>query len=263
LTGTYQDKVDARKAFQAAIVSYLEKIVLSEQLEDDAAIFENLKQMFKQFWIPKEQVQNSDDQKKWQVPVHAYEPFNFVEGNKVPNDVLERDILHVASQMIYQFKEDLPVLLNKLTASAIGVAKKLKHRKISSLEAIKIVKRIFSAQPCIPLDFLNTFIYHVNNEYFNGIVFAEPEQNAYIRSMTLNLKRKVKCEEQIQEIAEGITPSVAVADLSDENLKSLAIQAVKPKSPEKQLEAVLGDVTVVGVEPSNNDQIMLAVPVQV
>ena len=256
-SGTYQDKNDSRNAFQTALVEYLKRVVQSEKLEDDSAIFETLNQMFEQFWIPKDQVLKSFD------PVNAFGPFNYIEGKEVPNNILERDILHVASQMVYQFKEDLPVQFNKLTARVIDIATKLKNRKFSTVEAIQTIRRIFSAQPCIPLDFLNTFIYHVNNEYFSGVTFMEPEQNAYIRSMTLNLKRKVKCEEQIQENAEGIAPSTAVADLSDENLKSLANKAVEPKSPQKQLEAVLGDVTMVGVEPSNNDENMLAVPVQV
>ena len=195
---------------------------------------------------------------------YRIQPFNYTDVREIPNDVIELDILYVALQMVELFEEDLPVQKEKMTFDVIEIARNLKKREIQLQTAKTAIKRIFSEQVCIPLDFLNTFIYHVNNEYFSGVTFTEPEQNAFVRTMILNLKQKVKCEEKIQEAAEGVTSPAAVADLSDENLKSLANKAVEPKSPQKQLEAVLGDVTVVGVEPSNNDQnsSMLAVPVQ-
>lgn len=183
-------------------------------------------------------------------------PFIYNHQTEIPPDVIERDILYVASQLTNHFCEDLPVNCDKLTNFVIDIAKKLEKREISSQNAVEIVGNVLSNQECLPINFCQTFIYHINNEYFDTIEFEEPQLNAKIRAEAMNLRNRSKCGERKEAERNG-------EDLNVDGEVNLNELAKKVFEPVNKIEDTAGSVAIVGVEESKRNENLLAVPTQI
>jgi hypothetical protein len=119
------------------------------------------------------------------------QPVRVVRGmTEIPDNLIERDILYVACQLAQRstfgddsgedefdelFETNHMDYVSKFTLS---IARSFQEGKLNEHDALRVIRQIIFLMPCIPQSFLQTFVYHVDNEYFQAIRFENPALNA-------------------------------------------------------------------------------------
>lgn len=209
-------------------------------------------------------------------PTRLIEPFNFVEGEAIPSDIVERDILFVALKLASMNREDLPISMNNLTSLILKVARNFKLGTSTKKVTLRAIGQIFYSLSCVPVDFLNTFTYHPNNSFFDEIEFTDPTVNHALRTSALYSRGMDPCCADNSLGSRQIAASAAVMDeyigLFDNNLMEIAegIAIISRKGyKSKSVQQLLGKkfmATIGGAEPASGcvagtSGAMLAVPV--
>ena len=221
-----------------------------------------------QFLEPSEAIAISSPIPKQLRGMPTIEPFIFREGLPIPSDIIERDILYVASQLVTRHQEDLPILIDKLTTYVMSVARNFKLMTFTKKIALRTIGQLFWRLDCAPIDFLNTFTYHPNNRFFEEIEFTEPVVNHAIRTSALYSRRLSPCEiDKSFGLRQQSTSQAAMEDFLSSfngNLEDLAegVEIVTHKNYKpKNLEKLLGGITIRGTEfGETTGSSLLAVP---
>lgn len=195
-------------------------------------------------------------------------PFRYEPGMEIPNDVVEYDILYVGCQLIDRFADDWPIPNDRLSRGIIEIATKFQNRTYTRKAAIGALRHILHALPCIPIYFFNTFVYHVNNEFFSEIAFEDPALNAQIRAEMLNVMDKARCSDGTDNKLDDDYAMGSLRNflnLYDDRIDEIAhiLQYPVTRKSKFTIKQLMGDVTIAGCELSNAGNDLLAVPTSI
>lgn len=148
------------------------------------------------------------------------------------------------------------------------IAKNFKLSWQTKKKSLQTIGHIFWSLQCAPVDFLNTFTYHPNNEFFDEIEFTQPETNSVIRAKILSGREMHRCvgdktmgSIQYTSTMEGLSRFLSYFN---DNVNDLADDLAMSKSGKFKkrftLEELMGDVTIGGSEISNAGNDLLGVP---
>ncbi|KAG5673074.1 hypothetical protein PVAND_003149 [Polypedilum vanderplanki] len=190
-----------------------------------------------------------------------------------PSNLLERDILYVACQLVHrniflenlsdddikddEFSIDHMDYVSKFT---INIAKSFQEGKLTEHDALRVIRQLIHLVPCIPQSFYNTFIYHVDNEYFKAIRFEDPQLNAAIRNNLLFSTKNLCADDKVLFRLEQnviINRVETFMRLFDNDLNTLAYTM---QEVEKLTAAEAKRIEIVCREIANNGNGVLGVP---
>lgn len=194
-------------------------------------------------------------------------PVVFLPGMETPVDVIERDILFVACQLINRSEGDLPVTNDRLVRDVLRVAKQFKHMGLTEAEAIRTIGSVFWELPCVSHDFINNFTYHPFNQFFESLKISDETENLMIRANILRDKNMKKCDtERLQNdrsvpIDEDFS-SFHQLNVSDESVEEV-IEKMEQSGNGDLITKLNGDVSICGHEVEMLEEDLLPVPTEI
>jgi hypothetical protein len=201
--------------------------------------------------------------------IETIEPFIYRCGDQIPEQLIERDILYVASQLAGYQDEDLPLSKDVLVEFVLNTAKKFKILALTKKKALDAIGHVFWRLKCVRKEFWNIFTYNPTNPFFAELQMDNGHANLLARAQTLLDGGINKCdgnqaadESLIRElnepaaVEEGFNLLKTYGDESDILASELYSATVstrkKPKSKSSDVE-LLGEtlIKVIGFEMSN------------
>lgn len=202
-----------------------------------------------------------------------------VTDAEIPGDIIEQDVLYVATIFADKSIEELPVRFNQVVGDILKTAKKFIKGTISQETATLVIKMLLKKFECVPFDFCQNFIFSRKNPHFTRLHVKEVEQNEYLRASQFKLNF-IRCQQQFIKVYDEHDVTVGLEELIEkpkfdpiqanvfgglDNLTQLCEKIVtgnwnKPKDSDKEN---WGEVVVNGLEKSNDGHTMLAFPGQI
>lgn len=109
---------------------------------------------------------------------------------RIPDNIIERDILYVACQLTNREDDTGESKLDKII---IEIAKKFQRKELTERISIRAISGVIDSIPCIPYDFYDKYFFHKNNIYFEQVMFEDADYNLAVRSDMLRDKNKGRC----------------------------------------------------------------------
>lgn len=111
----------------------------------------------------------------------------------IPTDIIEKDILHVACEVLSRNEEIEVAGRSSLEKFIVAIAERFREGKMSESRALMAIKSIVNDMPCIPVEFYEKYIYSEGNPYFAEIYVGDPQFNVSKRLKILKGRRVQKC----------------------------------------------------------------------
>lgn len=181
--------------------------------------------------------------------------------------LIERDILHVACQLTDRDPADLPLPFDSLTKTVLDVAKAYKQGVVDREKALELIGQEFWKLPCVPIEFANTFVYHPTNSFFGELIVKDPATNAAVRANLMNARDLRQCEDSKGDVSQ-LDFSLYATDKTWVNIFKEAEADEIAKELEdsirqdtaNDLDLSLGDVSIKDSELSNSGKDFVAIP---
>lgn len=187
---------------------------------------------------------------------------------EIPNDVLEMDILYVATILADYNINDLPVRYSHVVGEILKTARNFINGSITRETASFVIHMLLKKFECIPLEFYQTFIYSRSNKFFSHYR-KETEFNEFIRASRFK-RNYIECprvEEEFSNSLRDLIEAPKINKFYDEafgdDLEELCKQIVSGSWKENanpKYAKIWGDVTINGYEMSNDGESKLAFP---